>query len=159
MERDCCLTTDDHWFRYRAAAIIVEDDHVLLNYYAPGDYYYSIGGGVHLDEEAEQAVLREVREETGVDYAVDRMVVINESFFDGQDTLQGRRAHVLEFYFLMKPRGIMHLPPSREASVHWIPIADLPKVRHFPLFLSQWLSERPEGILHLVSRENDRPEP
>ena len=30
------------------------------------DYYYSIGGGVHMGETAEDAVKREVFEETGV---------------------------------------------------------------------------------------------
>ena len=31
------------------------------------DYYYSIGSGVHMGETAEDAVKREVFEETGVD--------------------------------------------------------------------------------------------
>ena len=35
----------------------------------PEDYYYSIGGGVHMGESAEEPVKREVLEETGVVYA------------------------------------------------------------------------------------------
>ena len=45
------------------------------------DYYYSVGGGVHLNETAEEAVIREVFEETGIHYEVDRLVFIHENFF------------------------------------------------------------------------------
>lgn len=34
------------------------------------DYYYSIGGAVHMGETSEEAVKREVFEETGVEYKV-----------------------------------------------------------------------------------------
>lgn len=45
------------------------------------DYYYSIGSGVHMGETAEDAVKREVFEETGVAYDIDRLAVIHERLF------------------------------------------------------------------------------
>ena len=66
---DCCFIKENNWFRYRAAAIIVENDYVLFAGNEPEDYYYSIGGGVHMGESAEKTVKREVLEETGVVYA------------------------------------------------------------------------------------------
>lgn len=66
---DCCFIKEYNWFRYRAAAIIVENDCVLFAGNELEDYYYSIGGGVHMGESAEEAVKREVLEETGVVYA------------------------------------------------------------------------------------------
>ena len=48
MDQDCGFRKNDKWFRYRAAAIIVEDDCVLFAGNEVDDYYYSIGGGVHL---------------------------------------------------------------------------------------------------------------
>lgn len=45
---DCGFTKENNWFRYRAAAIIVENDCVLFAGNELEDYYYSIGGGVHM---------------------------------------------------------------------------------------------------------------
>ena len=53
MEYDCGFRKGDKWFRYRAAAIIVEDNCVLFAGNDVDDYYYSIGGGVHLGETSE----------------------------------------------------------------------------------------------------------
>lgn len=80
MEYDCGFSKENKWFRYRAAAIIVEDGCVLFAGNELEDYFYSIGGGVHMGETAEDAVKREVFEETGVAYDVDRLAVIHENF-------------------------------------------------------------------------------
>ena len=55
--------------RNRAAAIIIRDRALLLIHrQKPGrDYYILPGGGVELDESFEEACIREVKEETGLD--------------------------------------------------------------------------------------------
>ena len=57
---DCGFTKENNWFRYRAAEIIIENDCVLFASNEKDDYLYSIGGGVHMGETAQDAVLREV---------------------------------------------------------------------------------------------------
>lgn len=66
MERDCGFRRGNKWFRYRAAAIIVEENCVLFAGNDVEDYYYSIGGGVHLGETSEEAVIREVLRKQGL---------------------------------------------------------------------------------------------
>jgi 8-oxo-dGTP diphosphatase len=60
----------------RAAAIIVRDGKVLLFHrQKPGrDYYILPGGGVELEESFEEACIREVKEETGLDVLALRLV-------------------------------------------------------------------------------------
>ena len=99
---DCGFTKENRWFRYRAAAIIVENECALFACNETDDYFYSIGGGVHHGETAEDAVLREVFEETGVHYEIDRLAVIHENFFnENGGTLKGLNCHEISFYFLM----------------------------------------------------------
>lgn len=81
--QDCCFTHEENWFRYRVGAIILEENSVLVATNDACDFYYSIGGGVHLDESAEEAVRREVLEETGLPYEIDRLAFVHENFFEG----------------------------------------------------------------------------
>jgi 8-oxo-dGTP pyrophosphatase MutT (NUDIX family) len=109
-EHECSFDDDPRWFRVRAAAIIVHEGKVLMARNSAEPFHYSVGGGVHHYESAEQAVRREVREELGIDLAVDRLAFIHENFFDGDttSTLAGRRCHELGFYFLM------HFDPTKD---------------------------------------------
>ncbi|MBO4535518.1 MAG: NUDIX domain-containing protein [Clostridia bacterium] len=160
MEQDCGFSVGNKWFRYRAAAIIVEDGCVLFAGNETEDYLYSIGGGVHLGETAEDAVRREVLEETGVPYEVDHLAVIHENFFDDSNcALKGLDCHEIAFYFVMKPRGTRELN-SHSVSVlggretmHWIPIDDLDRYRAFPTFMKEFLRTPHTGIEHIVTDE------
>lgn len=159
---DCGFTKENKWFRYRAAAIIVEDGCVLLAGNELEDYLYSIGGGVHMGETAEQAVLREVLEETGVEYEIDHLAVIHENFFDeNKGTLKGMDCHEISLYFLMKPRGSKNLHSDSytfgvKEEMHWIPISELDKYKAFPTFLKDYLTRKHEGIEHIITDERKR---
>lgn len=161
MEFDCGFQKQDNWFRYRAAAIIIENECVLFAGNANEDYLYSIGGGVHINERAEDAVKREIFEETGVYYEVDRLAVIHENFFDGKGgTLNGLHCHEIAFYYLMKPRGTQELCSNSytfgvKEEMHWIPIKDLDKYKAFPSFLKEYLSSPHNEIVHIVTNERN----
>ena len=155
---DCCFSVNDNWFRYRAAAIIIEDDSFLAIKTKSSPKYYTVGGGVHMNERAEECVLREVREECGVDYEIDRLAVICENFFTesalGYDKLN---CHVIEFYYLMKSRGKKdaHCESSgwtgEKEELCWIPLSELPGTTIKPDFLRTRLGE----ILNFKSSGGD----
>lgn len=160
MSYDCGFTKDNNWFRYRAAAIIIENGCVLFAGNSLENYLYSIGGGVHMGETAEAAVKREVFEETGVNYEIDRLAVIHENFFnESEGTLKGMNCHEISFYFLMKPKGTQNLNSSSytihgaKEEMHWIPIEDLDKYKAFPSFLKEYLNSEHSGIEHIVTDE------
>lgn len=154
---DCGFTKENNWFRYRAAAIIIENDCVLFAGNANEDYYYSVGGGVHMGETAEAAVIREVFEETGVEYEIDRLAVIHENFFsENKGALKGLNCHEICFYFLMKPRGTQKLNSNSytqgfKEEMHWIPIKDLDKYKAFPSFLNDYLKKEHLELVHIIT--------
>lgn len=156
---DCGFTKENNWFRYRAAAIIIENECVLFASNEKDDYLYSIGGGVHMGETAEDAVLREVFEETGIHYEIERLAVIHENFFsENSGTLKGLNCHEISFYFLMKSRGTQELCSNStiqgvKEDICWVPIKDLEKYKAFPSFLRDYLSKEHLGIEHIVTDE------
>lgn len=164
---DCGFTKENNWFRYRAAAIIIEDGYALFAGNQRDNYYYSIGGGVHMGETAEDAVLREVYEETGVHYEIDYLAVIHENFFNNNiGTLNGLDCHEISFYYMMKPRGTRALNSNSITAygdkelMHWVPLEDLDKVTAFPSFLKDYLSKEHSGIEHIVTDDRiTMPEP
>ena len=83
-ENDCSIRGEGLWFRYRACGLIIEDGCVLFAGNNTEDYYYSVGGAVHVGETAEDAAVREVFEETGVRYEVDRLAFVHENFSPGK---------------------------------------------------------------------------
>ena len=159
MDQDCGFKKGDKWFRYRAAAIIVEDDCVLFAGNEVDDYYYSIGGGVHLGESSEEAVKREVFEETGIKYEVDYLAVIHENFFVGTFDLEGTLCHEIAFYYMMKPKGNKNLnsysltKDCLKESMHWIPIDQLENYKAYPTFMKEYLNKDHKGIEHIITDE------
>lgn len=161
MEYDCGFTRDNNWFRYRAGAIIIENGCILFVGNERENYYYSVGGGVHMNETAEDAIKREVLEETGVAYEIDRLAVIHENFFDGDGSLEGYHCHEIAFYYLMKSRGTQELHSNSytqgvKEEMHWIPIKELGKYRAYPSFLKDNLHKLNEGLIHVITDERKK---
>ena len=162
IDQDCGFEQDGFSFRYRAAAIIIEDGCVLMAYNNRDNYYYSIGGGVHLGETSEEAVIREVKEETGIAYEVDRLAFVNECLFHGDGILAGKECHGIELYYLMKSKNNKPVGSGTrtgmttydaEEYVQWIPIKDLENYKIFPEFYKDKLSNVPREIEHFISDE------
>ncbi|MGN0608641.1 MAG: NUDIX hydrolase [Oscillospiraceae bacterium] len=103
MQKDCCFCDGNNWFRYRVGAIIISEGYALFSYGEECGYYYTVGGGVHMGERSEDAVLREVFEETGEKFVIERPLCLIENFFKGTETLEGLDCHAIEFYYLMRP--------------------------------------------------------
>ena len=155
---DCGFTKENNWFRYRAAAIIVENGCVLLATNDKVDYFYSVGGGVHIT--AEVAVIREVFEETGVHYEIDHLAVIHENFFtDSSEFFKDLNCHEIALYFLMKAKGNQDLNSNSytqgvKENMVWVPIDELDNYTVYPTFLKEYLNNKNTGILHIVTDEN-----
>lgn len=158
---DCCITADNEWFRYRTGAIIVEDGKALFIKSGGCDYLYTVGGGVHIGETAQDCVCREVFEETGVRYEIERLAVVCENFFkETYGKIKGFDCHCLELYFVMKSRGEINTDSCSYNSngdkekLEWIPIDRIMDYNVKPSFLKQRLADIVSGrdIIHIVDR-------
>ena len=157
----CFQTPDNKRFRLRAAAIIIEKGCVLFATNESEKYYYSIGGGVHFGETMEDAVQREVLEETGVPYEIDRLAFVHENFFSRNDGMfKGLTCHEITFYFLMKSRGTQKLNSNSftldgtlKEHMCWLPIDQLSSFDAYPRFFAEKLKDLPPYPQHIVTKQ------
>ena len=103
MGRDLCIDYDGGVLNIRVGAIIMKNGRFLMVGNRKHDYLYSVGGRIQFGETAAEAVVREVREETGRDLEIDRLGFVTEDFFIGDSAAKtGKLIYELGYYFYMK---------------------------------------------------------
>lgn len=153
----CFQTLNNKRFRLRAAAIIIENNKILFATNNSEKYYYSIGGAVELFENTEDAVKREVFEETGIYYEIDRLAFIHENFFTRDDGMfKGIYVHEITFYFLMKSRGSQQLNSHSitqgiEEKMCWLPVDKLDEYDAYPRFFREKLQNMKSYPEHIIT--------
>ena len=106
-------------------------------------------------------MIREVKEETGMKYEVERLAFIRECMYHGKTAFSGKQCHIVEFYYLMKPKGkrLLKNGESRGTTqgvpeyLRWIPLQELADYKVFPQFFGDKLCEMPQSIQHDISDE------
>ena len=96
---DISFNQESQKFNYRVCAMIISGNRILAMHDERSPYFYLLGGRVKMGETAEQAVIREVREELHVTLKITRPLWLNQAFFT--EDVDGVRYHELCIYFLM----------------------------------------------------------
>lgn len=103
MSSDMTVSCDNGLINIRVGAIIMKDGKILMVDSERNDYLYSVGGRVKFGETTEEAIIREVWEETGVRMEIDRFGFVHENYFVGDTPVHsGKLIYEISFYFYMK---------------------------------------------------------
>jgi ADP-ribose pyrophosphatase YjhB (NUDIX family) len=97
------IPAGDLQWRPSVYGVVIKDGKILLSKQF-GDKYDLPGGGLDLGEAPEQGVIREVKEETGIDVANPKMLGLENSFFQGSHS-DNKSYHCLMIYFLCEYIG------------------------------------------------------
>ena len=156
MKQDLCAKFDNGVLNIRAGAIILKDGKLLMVGNDRIDYLYSVGGRIKFGESAEEAVVREVYEETGVKMEIDRLGFIHENFFISPDPgSEGKTVHEITFYFYMKtpagfePKSESFTEYNGREHLTWVSPED--DGRMYPEFFKTELVRSAETVKHIVT--------
>lgn len=158
MKQDLCVKIADGILNIRVGAIIMKEDQFLMVENDRFDHMYSVGGRIKFGETAEEAVVREVFEETGVKMEIDRLGFIHENFFPGDSLVkQGNVVHEISFFFYMKvpadfePVCDSFTEDGNKERLVWIR-ADHPKT-YYPEFFRTELANPVREVKHFVTKQ------
>lgn len=158
MNGDIAVDVDGGMINIRVGAIIMKDGKFLMVGNEKVDYLYSVGGRVKFGETAEQAIVREVLEETGVKMEVDRLGFVHENIFHGDSFWKkGKLVYEISFFFYMKvpsdfdPVSESYTEGEIKEFLVWVS-PDEKRVM-YPEFFRTELKDPKDTVLHLVTDE------
>ena len=131
-----------------AEALLVEFDDVS------GLHYNFPGGGVEVGETLEEALHREIEEETCLQVSIDRLLLVVESVGSRNTNLVNGRLrpwNEIRFFFRCTPSDgalarLPDQPDSNETAVRWVSLEALPNVNVLPQVSKQLI----ESLEHIA---------
>ena len=158
MNKDMCVTCDDGVLNIRVGAIIVKDGKILMVGNERADYLYSVGGRIKFGETAEEAVVREVFEETGVRMEIDRLGFVHENYFYGDSPSNlGKLIYEISFFFYMNvpcdfaPISASFTEDNSKEHLKWVSLDE--DIKMYPEFFRTELKNLTDSVKHFVSDE------
>ncbi|MDO4459080.1 MAG: NUDIX domain-containing protein [Clostridia bacterium] len=155
---DMTVPCDSGIVNIRVGAIILKDGKFLMVGNPNQDYLYSVGGRIKFGETAEEAVRREVFEETGIHMEIDRLGFVHENYFYADmESHKGKLTYEIAFFFYMKvpenfePISTGISADGAEEFLTWVN-ADTP-TKYYPEFFREELTYPEFSVKHFVSDE------
>ncbi|HFI0038050.1 TPA: NUDIX hydrolase [Streptococcus suis] len=140
---------DNQIFGVRATALLIKDGKIFLTKDAKGRYY-TIGGAIEVNEVAAGAVVREVKEELGIDSRVNQLAFVVENQF----THEGIDFHNIELHFIVEPVGEMPekmIEGQLKQTCEWIALDNLVNLDIVPAFLAEELPNWSGQVKHIMN--------
>ncbi|MGM9664278.1 MAG: NUDIX hydrolase [Eubacteriales bacterium] len=157
MNRDWLFSTDEYICDLRTVAVLIKDNKILVQRDKGGNEYALPGGHIKVGETLEDGLIREIREEMGVQIKCKRLLWSEECFWKWN----GKQAHNIAFYYLIELCNDFVIPDNDnfvlqkdncDVVIGWMPIEELQNITVYPEFLKKEVYHLDESIKHFVSR-------
>lgn len=155
MKKDMCVPCDDGILNIRVGAIIMKDGKVLMVGNKRDDYLYSVGGRIKFGETAQEAIVREVLEETGVEMEINRLGFVHENYFYGNNL--NKLIYEISFYFYMNvpsdfsPSCESFTEDNRKEFLRWIALDE--DIKIYPEFFRTELKKITDAVKYFINDE------
>ncbi|PIR62417.1 MAG: NUDIX hydrolase [Candidatus Pacebacteria bacterium CG10_big_fil_rev_8_21_14_0_10_42_12] len=128
------VSSDELTFRPAVYGVIIQEDKILLSKQWNG--YNFPGGGIELGENTEDALKREVKEETGIEISVGKILHCQNSFF--KLPFKGNFVHSIHVFYECKVIGgelsTKYLDENEKKyaeMAEWVPLTKIPDLKIF----------------------------
>ncbi|HEX9061231.1 MAG TPA: NUDIX hydrolase [Clostridia bacterium] len=155
------ITLDDEntRFQLRVAGIATNNGRVLIQRKESDDFWALPGGRIEFLESSQNTLMREMKEELGLDVKLDQLLFSCEYFYENEEMA----FHELGFYYRMSFPGKCYLFGGKEEFTgdehgekvifKWYPINKLDDLVMYPSFLKRTLQSESPVIGHIIEKE------
>ena len=119
-----------------------------------GENDYSLPGGhVQIGETSSDTVIREFKEETGLDVEPLNVISTYENFWNWDD----KKCHQLCIFYRLKLKDesqeLIPNPDTKETKYVWVSLNDLSKIKLYPLGVAKLINEQVIDNTHFIFKE------
>lgn len=129
------IGADQLTWRPSAYGIVIKGESVLLSPQFEEGWYDLPGGGLDLGESPEEAVMREVKEETGMDIKAPKLIGCDTSFFKFRREKGVFYQSIMLYYVCdlvggdLSTQGFDEFEKEYARIAEWVPIKKLPSIK------------------------------
>ncbi len=145
-------------FKLRVNGILIYENRVLGVQMQKNNFYCLPGGHIELFENSIEAVKREIKEETGYDTSVKKLISVAENFFTRKN---GKKIHEISLYYLLetiedidiqKEYNIIEIDKDDEVHHHfkWIKLEELADINFQPKEIKEKIMKKNFDFEHFI---------
>ncbi|HIR48668.1 MAG TPA: NUDIX domain-containing protein [Candidatus Faecimonas gallistercoris] len=163
MRESIKMKTEDYNFKFRVSGVIIKNDKLLLVNMDDSGFLCLPGGYVELGETTEEAMRRELLEEIGKKFEIDKYLGVVENYFINK---YAKKIHEISFYYLMTPVEKMDTNNFTiiendkghkiKLDIKWIALKEIKNYDIRPSILKQILESKNLEFNHLILNELDK---
>jgi len=153
MIEDWIFSDEQKVCHFRVAGILIQDNKLLIQ--KDKDNVIAVPGGhISFGETSENALIREFKEEIGVEISVNRLIWIEENFWKW-----GKRdAHNISFYYLIALKNdadisstfVKPIKDNSNILLSWITFDDMKNATIYPEFIKEKIENISDSIEHFT---------
>ena len=153
------IKNEHYTFKFRVSGVIIRDNKILLVEMDKAGFFCLPGGHVELGETTEEAMIREMKEETTKDTYIKKYLGNIENFFINK---HNKRIHEIAYYYLMdfkdkEINDLSHIENDEgtlvDLNFKWFGLNELNNVNLKPAYLKDLLLKEDLTFNHYIIKD------
>ena len=149
--KDILFDVDGVLFSYRVGGVLIKDNKILLT--KGGDDYSLPGGHSQIGETSQETIVREFKEETGLDVEPLNVISTYENFWKWDD----KGCHQLCIYYKLKmvdeTQNLVPNPDTKGTEYVWLELEKLKSINLYPIGISVQILDNITDTTHFIYKE------
>lgn len=155
---DWLFESESYVCNFRSVGVLIRNKKVLVQKDKDGSEYALPGGHVKIGESSIDSLVREYKEETGADIICERLIWVEECFWEWKN----KETSTIAFYYLINLRNNADIPDNGyfvsqkdncNVELGWVSFDKLKALTIYPSFLKEKIHDIGNSIEHFITKE------